>query len=69
MLAWFSGFAIRYFKFTLYTVGAFRAFSWLFGFDQEAAAWTSQNRILIAILLGIAAIIYAMYDWLRSNEP
>jgi hypothetical protein len=51
----------------LIEIGA-RAYSWLFGYDDEMKVWASQNRPLILLVLGLSGIVYAMYDWLEDPE-
>ena len=68
MLRWLWGFLKRYVLFTLAVIGLARAYSWLFGYDDEVRAWAAANRPLIAIVLTLSAIVYAMYDWLEENE-
>jgi len=65
---WFYGLVKRFVLFVTVVVASTRAFSWLFGYDPEVLAWTSQNRPLVATILVLSAIIFAMYDWLESSE-
>jgi hypothetical protein len=62
------GFLKRFFLFTVVVIGAARAYSWLFGYDDEMKAWASQNRPAITLVLVLSAIIYAMYDWLEQDR-
>jgi hypothetical protein len=68
VLRWFFGFLFRYFLFSLAVIGAARAYSWLYGYDDEVKVWASQNRLAITLFLVLAAIIYAMYDWLDHED-
>jgi len=62
------GFLQWFFLFTLVVIGGARAYSWLFGYDDEMKIWASQNRPAITLVLVLSAIIYAMYDWLEQDR-
>ena len=65
---WIFGFLRRFFLFSIVVIGGARAYSWLFGYDDEMKVWASQNRPLILLVLGLSGIVYAMYDWLEDPE-
>lgn len=68
VLRWLVGFVRRFVVFSVVVIGAAQSYSWLFGYDEEMRAWASQNRPVIAIVLILSAIIYAMYDWLEEDR-
>lgn len=68
MLGWLIRFLTRFFLFSVVVIGAARAYSWLFGYDDEMKAWAGQNRPIISIVLFLSAIVYAMYRWLDEEH-
>jgi hypothetical protein len=56
------------FLFCIFVIGGARAFSWLFGYDDEMKIWAAENRPLVAIVLVLSAIMYAMYVWLEEDR-
>lgn len=68
MLRWLIRFLTRFFLFSVVVIGAARAYSWLFGYDDEMKAWAGQNRPIISIVLFLSAIVYAMYRWLDEEH-
>jgi len=69
VLDWIWKFIKRYVLFSVTVLAAARVYSWLFGYDSEVQAWTSENRPLIALLLVLSAIVYGMYVWLDEDGP
>ena len=68
MWDWFRGFLKRYVVFTVSGIALGQSYSWLFGYDDEIKRWAGENRPVIAIVLILAAIVYAMYDWMEDRE-
>lgn len=54
--------------FFLFVVGLGRASSWVLGLDDEIKAWASANRPLIAVMMGLSLIVYAIYDALQERD-
>lgn len=67
MLNWFGRLLWRYLLFSIAVIAGARAYSWLFGYDDEVKAWTVENRPTIILMLTLSAIIYAMYLWIDEN--
>jgi hypothetical protein len=68
VLRWLRQFLTRFALFSVFVIGAARAYSWLFGYDDEMKAWAAQNRPIIALVLVLSAIMYAMYVWLDEDH-
>ena len=68
LIRWLLQFLQRFFLFCIFVIGGARAFSWLFGYDDEMKVWAAQNRPLVAIVLVLSAIMYAMYVWLEEDR-
>ncbi|QBR70223.1 hypothetical protein CU048_01815 [Beijerinckiaceae bacterium] len=65
---WFWAFIKRFFLFSLAAIGASRAYSWFFGYDDEVKVWMQQNRPLMFTLLIVSAVVYAVYDLLQEQD-
>ena len=68
VLRWLVRFITRFIMFSVVVIGASRAYSWLFGYDDEMKAWAAQNRPIMAVVLVLSAIMYAMYVWLDEDH-
>jgi hypothetical protein len=68
LFRWLLLFLRRFVLFCVVVIGAARAFSWLFAYDDEVKLWVSQNRSVIVLVLVLSAIMYAMYDWLEEDR-
>jgi hypothetical protein len=67
VLKWIWEFLKRYVLFSVTVLAGARVYSWLFGYDNEVQAWTTENRPLIVLLLVLSAIMYGMYVWLDEE--
>jgi hypothetical protein len=67
VLNWIWKFVRRYVLFSVTVLAGARVYSWIFGYDNEVQAWTSENRLLIVVILVLSAIMYAMYVWLDEE--
>jgi uncharacterized membrane protein len=67
-MRWLIDFLRRFFLFCVFTIGGARAFSWLYGYDDEMKVWAAHNRPLITLVLVLSAVMYAMYDWLEQDR-
>lgn len=68
MTRWLAGFLKRYVLFTIAVIGLGQAYAWLFAYEDQVKSWTAENRSLLAVILVLAALVYAMYDWLEHKE-
>lgn len=67
VIRWLWTFLWRYVVFSIVVISGARAYSWLFGYDDEVKAWAIENRPTIVLMLTLSAIIYAMYVWIDEN--
>ena len=67
MIRWLWTFLWRYVVFSIVVIGGARAYSWLFGYDDEVKVWAIENRPTIVLMLTLSVIIYAMYVWIDEN--
>jgi hypothetical protein len=68
VLRWLIAFLRRFIVFSVVVIGAARAYSWLLGYDDEMKIWAVENRALIILVLGLSAIMYAIYTWLDEDH-
>jgi hypothetical protein len=68
VLRWLIRLVGKFVLFSLAVIGGARAYSWLYGYDEEMRAWAQENRPLVTLLLLLSLIMYAMYVWLDEHN-
>jgi len=67
VIRWLLGFLKRFVLANVFILGIARAYSWLYGYDDEVKAWAAANRPLVNVVLILSAIAFAMYAWLDED--
>lgn len=69
MIRWFWRFLTRFVAFFVGMVAFAQALSYVLGSDEEVKAAALANRGITAIIIGLGAIAFAMFDWLDRGQP
>jgi hypothetical protein len=52
LIRWLLQFLQRFFLFCIFVIGGARAFSWLFGYDDEMKIWAAQKPVACSDRIG-----------------